>query len=240
MPARCEPRVNGPPAFVAFHEMRKTGGSLSRGWEDFMMAGMPIYLDGERLETSAATLGGLHDEAQRRAADGGRIIVEVALNGEPLTEAALEVSRNNQVLGSEIRLESADPRELAGSTLEQVRQGLGDARAAQSEAANLFQQDQPSDAMQQVSRAISVWQQTQQAVLHSTMLLGIKLDEKTFEDQPVLAMTDSLLGQLRGLRDLIAAGDTVGLADTLAYEWPEMTDRWDRLIVEIQGWIEKG
>lgn len=200
---------------------------------------MPIYLDGQRTELTGQTLADLIDAAQRRVAGAGRIIVEVIVNGETLGQDQIESSSGNPVLGSEVRLESADPRELAGTTLEQVRIGLTDAREAQAEAASLFQQDQPSDAMQQVSRAISVWQQTQQAVLQSTMLLGINLDQKTFEQQPVIKMTDSLLAQLRTLRDLIAAGDTVGLADTLAYEWPEMTDRWDRLIVEIQGWIEK-
>lgn len=202
-------------------------------------AHMPIYLDGQRTELTGQTLADVLEEAQRRVADAGRIIVEIIINGQTLSQEQIEASSRQPVLGSELRLESADPHELAGTTLEQVRIGLTDAREAQAEAANLFQQDQPSDAMQQVSRAISVWQQTQQAVLQSTMLLGINLDEKTFENQPVIRMTDSLLAQLRTLRDLIAAGDTVGLADTLAYEWPEMTDRWDRLIVEIQGWIEK-
>lgn len=201
---------------------------------------MPIYLDGQPAEISGETLGAIMDAAQQRLTPAGRLLVEVKLDGRAILGEELDQQRAVPVEGVRVELESADPRQLAQTTLQQVRQGLQAARQDQIDAAGFFQQDQPAEAMQRVSRAIEAWQQAQQAVLHTTMLIGIKLDQKVFEDRPIVEVTDSLLTQLRSLRDLITAGDTVGLADSLAYEWPEMTDRWDRLIGQLIGWVAAG
>ena len=36
---------------------------------------------------------------------------------------------------------------------------------------------------------------------------------------------------------MLTSGDTVALADALAFEWPQTTDRWQLLIDEMIGWI---
>jgi hypothetical protein len=198
---------------------------------------MPIYLDGQAVDLPGDNLGAVLDAAQQRLEPAGRVLVEVLLNGEPLLGEQLDTNRDVVIGDAKVHLESADPRELAEATLEQVRLGLMDARELQLEAADLFQQDKSNEAMQHVGRAIEAWQQAQQAVLQSTLLLGIDLDKQTFDGRPMNDLTDALLNQLKGLRDLISAGDTVGLADSLAYEWPAMTDRWDRLIRELIRWL---
>ena len=38
---------------------------------------------------------------------------------------------------------------------------------------------------------------------------------------------------------MIQAGDTVGLADALAYEWPEICDQWDHVFEELVHEIEE-
>ena len=197
---------------------------------------MAIYLDGQPADLAGDTLGAVIDAARARLAAAGRLLVEVSLNGEAYHGDDLRAQRQSPVGGGEVILVSADPRELAGTTLQQVRASLEDARAAQHDAAERFQQDQPAEAMQQVGRAIEVWQGTQQAVVQSARLVGIDLNQRVFENQPMSVVIDSLVLQLRSLRDLLSAGDTVGLADSLAYEWPELTDRWDRLLGEMIVW----
>jgi len=69
------------------------------------------------------------------------------------------------------------------------------------------------------------------------VLVGVNLDEQTLDDKPVAETINALAAQLRELRDLLTSGDTVALADSLAYEWTETVDRWQRLIGELVTWI---
>jgi len=198
---------------------------------------MSIYLDDELVELSGDDLAVVLEEAQQIAAGSGRMVVEVQCDGRVLDPAELDDTQNTPVGDSEWRLCTADPRELAAATLHQVTERLNDAHEAQVGAAELLQQDRPADAMKHVTEAIEAWQQTQQAVLYSAMLVGIDLDGRSVDDNPVDETIGMLLDQLKGLRDLLSAGDTVGMADALAYEWPNTVDRWRALVGQMIEWV---
>ncbi len=201
---------------------------------------MAVYLDDEQVQLEGVDLASVLASAKDRLAPSGRVVVEVHVDGQPVVGDDLDEKQQVDPLEAELRLYSADPRELAVATLQQVQEKLDDAAEAQLRAAELFQQDQQNEAMAEVGRAVTVWQQLQQAVLTSSQLLDIDFDTKTVDDQSVSQITDGLLGQLRSLREMLSSGDSVALADALAYEWPETVERWDRFIAEMIRWIEEG
>ena len=198
---------------------------------------MSIYLDDEPVELPGPDLGAVLGQARDRLGDPGRMIIEVQRDGQALSPAELDAAQGDPVADSEWRLLTAEPRELAVATLQQVVQRLDDARQAQLAAAELLQQDQIAEAMKRVAEAVEAWQQTQQAVLYSATLVGIELGGRSVGDQPVDQTISLLLDQLKNVRDLLAAGDTVGLADALAYEWPETIDRWQALVGQMIEWV---
>lgn len=204
-----------------------------------MIIPVTIYLDDQRVQLEGSDLESVLTSAKQKLAATGRVVVEVQVDGQSLLGETFEQQRNVPLKDAELRLYSADPHDLAVGTLEQVRGRLDDILDAQRQAAELFQQDQVAQGMAQVGRTIEAWQQVQQAVLSSMQLLGIDLDEKTVDGETLEQIADALIDKLRGLRDLLAAADTVGLADTLGYEWPETVERWDRLITELVKWIEE-
>ncbi|MCE9592415.1 MAG: hypothetical protein K8S99_18065 [Planctomycetes bacterium] len=199
---------------------------------------MPVYLDDEPLPGQGNDLGAVLATAQQRLNAAGRVVVEVRIDGQTLNSRELDERGRELAHDTDVRLFSADPRDLASTVLESIRTELDKARESQAEAARLFQHDQPADAMRAVGNVIGVWQTAQQGLLHSTMLVGIDLDQRLFEERAVSEFLNDIIERIRQLRDLIESGDTVGLADTLGYEWPELTNRLDRLIAEIIGWIE--
>lgn len=200
---------------------------------------MAIFLDDEPVQLEGGNLETVLASASARLSDRGRVVVEVQLDGLPIVAGNYAQHQRASVSDAEIRLYSANPHELTVTTLQQVKAHLDQARQAQLQAAELFQQDKQSQALEQVIQVIEVWQQVQQAVLHSVQLLGIDVDERQVDGQTVVEMTDSLIEQLKGLHELLTVVDTVGLADVLAYEWPGTADRWERLIAELIGWIEQ-
>ena len=128
---------------------------------------------------------------------------------------------------------------LAVQVLGQVQKQLDVARQAQDHAAEAFQQDKTAQGITQVGQAVNIWLQVQQAVTHSSALAQVNLNERKFEDQPVSAHIHELLERIRTLRDLLTQRDTLGLADTLAYEWSPMADLWQRLIGQLILWIQE-
>lgn len=199
---------------------------------------MPIYLDDKPVELAGDDLAAVLTAAREKAAESGRVIVEVSIDGERLVDSDLDAGQDRAIDDSDVRLATADPAHLAVDTLTQVRSLLDELRQVQSEAADLFQQDKPAEAIQKVAAAMGIWQQTQQAVLHSAILTQLSLDEKTIDGQPVNDTINLLADQLRELRDALAGGDTVTVADALSYEWPGTIDRWQALVDQMITWIQ--
>lgn len=200
---------------------------------------MAIYLDGRAVRLAGDDLRALLEDAQKTAGREGRVIVEVELDGRLLIGDELEKAADASIASSEVRLTSAEPRELASSTLEQVREGLAEAKRAATEAAELLQSDKRGEAMKRIARAVELWQQAQHAIDATTGLVGIKLEDRAFDGKPVAAFGEGLAKQLASLKDLLTANDTLALADSLAYEWPETIDRWDRFVAEVIVWVRE-
>jgi hypothetical protein len=200
---------------------------------------MPIYLDDEAVTLSGDSLGDVLSAAREQLAEHKRVVVEVQIDGQSLVDSEIDEQQDAAIGDREVRLFTADPVALAVGTLGQVREVLDVAQRVQTEAAELFQEDRSADAIQRVAEAMSIWQQTQQAVLHSAVLLELDLDQRTVAGTPVSETVNDLIGHLMSLRDQLAAGDTVAVADALAYEWPQTVQHWQKLIDAMIGWIEE-
>ncbi|MEX1016914.1 MAG: hypothetical protein WDZ31_09215 [Phycisphaeraceae bacterium] len=191
---------------------------------------MAIFLDDEPAELGgndlAAVLVAARDQAQRE----GRVVVEVQVDGEAVNAKQLDQAGDIAVAEREVRLYSADPRELARTTLEQIRPRLAEVKQTQARAAEHLQKDEGAEAMTGVREMIETWLQTQQAVLHTAVLLGIDLNTLSVDGEPFEQITSELLAKLQEVKALLETHDTVGLADTLLYEWADLAGKWDRLI----------
>ncbi len=195
-----------------------------------MIGHMALYVDDIEVDWPGQRLGELLQSATERLEPSGRIIVEVTVAGVPLVGDDLVARREEEVGEQEVRLATADPRELTLSTLAQVREGLEGIRGDQEQAAELFQKDEPAEALKRVGAVLQAWLHVQEAVLHSARLAAIDLDAFDVDGTPVKAMTDNLLEQFTQLKEQLTNGDLVGVADALAYEWPATVDQWDRLL----------
>lgn len=203
------------------------------------MPPMSTFVDDQPVDLTGDDLGSLLASARSHLAPSGRVIVDVQIDGEQLTNEQLSDQQAVKTAGREVRLYTADPQTLAVDTLRQVHGRLHEAGQMQQRAAELLQQDQTAEALQQVASAIEIWLQTQQAVQHSSELLSVDLDALTVDNQPLSELTDGLITQLKELKESLNAGDTVGLADALAYEWPQTVERWERLVNALIERIEQ-
>jgi hypothetical protein len=199
---------------------------------------MAVFLDDEPVTLPGEALGAVVEAAQTQLGPAGRIVVEVQLDGRTLPADDLAAHAATAVTESEVRLYSADPRELAADALDQVRGRLAQVRDDQEAAADLLQQDRVTEAMQTVGRCIEGWLQTQQTVQLAGSLAKVDLAAVRVDDQPITDAMNGLIEALKSLRDALVNRDTVALSDTLSYEWPAHVDAWDRLIEALIDHIE--
>jgi len=202
------------------------------------MLTMTIYLDDDPTDLAGPDLGSVLDAASQRLTNTGRIVVQVHVDGHPLQSNQIEQKISDPMGDTDVHLYSADTTQLALSTLQDTRTQLAQTQTQMIDAAQALNQDDPPKAMKLLSHIIVAWQQTQQAVTHSASLLSIQLDDLVIDDQPFNTIANALIQQLKTVRQMITVTDTVGLADTLAYEWPQLALQWDQLIGQLINKIQ--
>ncbi len=194
---------------------------------------MAVYIDDQRVELDGEHLSGVLAAAREYLRPSGRLIVEISVDGRPVVGEQLETQAELSVTASEVRLASAAPSELVCSALADARCALAQARDLQMEAAELLQQDQTQPAMQKVAAAVALWQQAHEVVVRSLRVTEIPLDELQVDGRPSRELVQELIDQLKHVRQLVTDADAIGLADALAYEWPQTLEAWDRLIEQL-------
>ena len=211
-------------------QRRVTAGWSNTAYRLMILTIMAVYLDDEPVTLDGGDLASVLVAAGDRLAPSKRIVVEVHMDGHPVTSGTMDQWEKTSLADREVRLYSADPRQLASTTLQQIKTRLEEARQSQAQAAELLQADKLDEAMEQLGSAIEVWLQSQQAVLGSAGLLGIDLQNKDINGMSAKQITKAMIDKLTVMRDMLTNNDTVGLADVLAYELPETIDRWEQLI----------
>ncbi|MFI4861507.1 MAG: hypothetical protein ACIAXF_12605 [Phycisphaerales bacterium JB063] len=199
---------------------------------------MAVRIDDEPVALEANSLRSLLAAAREHLAPAGRMVVQVQVDGEMIVDEALDSDTPADFSTADVQVYSAKPTELAVGALEQARAMIDTARQQQEQAAELLQKDQTAQALNQVGASIQGWIQAQQAVTAVAELLGLDLTAIRVEGDTVAARTQELLARLVELKAQIESNDHVSLADALAYEWPESTQRWDAALGALVQHIE--
>jgi hypothetical protein len=199
---------------------------------------MQIYLDDSPLPTDARTLAAVLDAAQEQLADN-RLIVEIRLDGQELSQEQLEAIQDQTLNAEEVELVTASPHELARQTLLDLVEALSAAAEHQQRAAEHLQADDPQAAMGEVREALTVWQQGQEAVLRSAEATGLSLEGMEIDGRALPELIQALADGLNQVRDQVNDGDWLGLADTLAYDLAEMIPAWQALAEQLAERIER-
>lgn len=199
---------------------------------------MPVKIDDQPVSLQGGSLRALLAAARDHLEPAGRLVVQVQLDGQPVVEEALDSDQPTDFSSVDVQMYSASPTDLAVGAIEQAREQIAEARDLQEQAADLLQQDEPAQALQKVGQSIAGWIQAQQAVTQVAQLMGLDLTAIIVDGEPVATRTQALLARLVELKGLLEASDHVALADALAYEWPEATEKWDAALGAIVQHIE--
>ncbi len=200
---------------------------------------MPIYVDDIELQADAETLKDAILAAKERLDAAGRIIVEIKVAGQPLVGDEIEEHVDDYIADTDVHLVSADPKAEAISALEQIRSHLTEAGKVQADVADLLQRDEQADAMKTIGGSLAIWQQTSQGIAQCAAMMNVSLEAIEVEGKSFADLTTQLKLRLNELYEYLTNNDTVAVADTLAYEWPDLVQGWQAMVGELIDTIQK-
>lgn len=197
-------------------------------------------LDGQPLEANTDSLGVALARAAEAAEARGRFVVEVVADGTLLDQAALAGASEAPSPYRELRLSTADPRELVRTTLESAASALDQAREGQARAADFILRGKLDDARTPLRGALETWQAVRTAIDHSAALLRLDVASLGDANTPLEPLLASLHASLGTVKDTLERQDYSALGDELAFELDRLTHEWQAALRELAGWVGQG
>jgi hypothetical protein len=191
---------------------------------------MKTYLD-QREIGPQPTLAAALETARRQAADLGRVVVEVKLDGVDLTDE--QIDQPGTVAGERIECISADPRALVAMSFEQAAEALDEARAIQQDAAGALQAGQTDQAFGLLAEAVGVWEAVRKVLDQAPVLLGVSPQSLCPAGTSFQQTTAELSASLSALKATLAMQDWATLADLLNAELDQQAEVWTGLLGQM-------
>ena len=203
---------------------------------------MQVLLDGLPLSVARPSLANAIQTAAADAQKRGRIIVEVKADGVVLSSDELGQPSDDPSTYSEVRLLSADPRELVRQTVLDAVEALESVRTEQANAMAQVQTGDVGGALQTLQGAFVTWQAARDVVARGAALLGIDLETVKLpgidEDVTFQSATTSLMSHLSGLKEALNEQDWSALSDIVGFDLDADATTWHALLKAFAAYIK--
>ncbi len=194
---------------------------------------MSVTVDHQPLlaeELGFETVGQLLAHLQK----DNRLVVHVLIDGQEPDLSQMPTVKRIPLREHTLFVETADPRELAGSVLGEVKSQLAEADRLRGEASDLINKNQNQKAMEKLSGCFTTWQHAQESILKTAQLLRLDLMEVVVEGQALSDLVSQFALQLRQIKTALENRDFVLLNDILTYEATETSNRWREAVAAIE------
>jgi len=196
-----------------------------------------VYLDDRAFaaaEGASRTLGNLIDEARATLTGNDRVIVGVVCDGIDVTGQDLDAKMAESLdQFQRVDLQSGEPGRLVRDALEQARELLAGTEQRRQQAVDALTRGDQSEATTTLRDCFRDWLQVHTGIAQS--LAFLELDPATFTvaGKPLEPALAGVTERLQQVREAIVTGDDVLLADTLQYEFDQITGTWKATIEAI-------
>jgi hypothetical protein len=187
---------------------------------------MRVLMDDMPCDLDSATIARAIAAAAAHAAQRGRVVVDVFIDGRRWDGESEAGSDAEPAAAHEIRFVSCEPGVLVAQALIDSDSALAEADELQRQAAHLIQSDDLPAALESLGEAVGLWTDVQQAIIDGAALLGLTLDDIQVRGEGIAAIIVRLNERLHTIRRALKARDPVTLADALLYDMPDVVDEW--------------
>lgn len=193
------------------------------------------------LPAGAQTVGQVVQVVGDRLAGSDRLVTRLQCGGEDVTDEAWSAVMQRGIGEVErIDLHTEPRRGTVLAALRQAREVLGQAMALRAVVAEALIEGRLSEAMDDLSALIRQCAASQEAVHVGAALMNIDLDALAARDSELGAGIRSIAEALRQLKEALAQGDHVLLADQLRFEFDQTLAAWGGVVGALINEIEGG
>ncbi|MBN1764154.1 MAG: hypothetical protein JW860_02770 [Sedimentisphaerales bacterium] len=212
---------------------------------------MKLMINGQEIEQKLppnASLAGVLKVVEDDHVGENEVIVSITVDGEPLTAERLSIWKDR----SATDFDQADVEVLARNLfaargLRIIADKLQESIDLRDEIAEHLGQGRSQEAMQLMPRYLQVWSAVQQNLGSAARLLNLDVESLEVFDQsdplspqsrPVIDVIHHLSEQLEQIKTALETGDLVLLGDILDYEFSDLTDIWQDMLLQLADQFE--
>jgi hypothetical protein len=190
---------------------------------------MRILIDGNDSGLTAETVPEALEHGMNAVDSSGRIVVEIALDGNPLDGDQLENGAYENISAETITMISLAPNELLLATFELGRNAIEAAQKHFHSAAEMIQSGNDANAMNELHEGIELWCTIDQTVFREAVP---RIADFSGDQTPdgLERHVNELKEALESIRTAIESSDFAGLSDALMYEFPETSAGWSTFL----------
>lgn len=190
---------------------------------------MRILIDGHDSGLTAETVPEALERGMNAVDSSGRIVVEIALDDQPLDAEELGNGSYENLSAKTVALTSLAPNDLLLATFELGRNAIEAAQQHFHAAAKMIQSGNDANAMNELHEGIDLWCTIDQTVFREAVpRIADFGDDQTPDglERHVQELKDAL----ESIRAAIESSDFAGLSDALMYEFPETSAGWSKFL----------
>lgn len=208
---------------------------------------MKLLVNDKQIEgafNGPVTLAGALGTIQDSHVGPNEVIAHITIDGLPLTAERLSIWKDRPTDDFDEMLVATKSRgSFAAEALRMIAQRLRDESAPQrAQISEHLGQGRCQEAMESMFGYLQVWIAIQQNLAAATRLMDLETEALEIFSQPgspsprvqsVAQYIDYLTEQLTRVKSAIEAGDLVLLGDIMEYEFPELTDTWSNILLQL-------
>lgn len=192
---------------------------------------MQVFLDDIALDAPNTSLSAALEAVSATAQAQGRIVVEVLCDGLPASEQALRGAAETHP--AELRCRSANPSELILSTLDNAAAELDLLIPDQRAAAEKLWIGNLDAAMHDLRAILERWRVIREALEQCALAAGLSLESIGRAQGSASAQVAALARDLEQVRNELAAGRTIELADLLGTDLCNRARGWRDMFADF-------
>lgn len=206
---------------------------------------MRVFLDERPLGVEPADLSEALRAGVEQAERLGRMVVGVSGDGRALSDDLLADPAGSTERFDEVRLVSADPRELVLGALDDAQTLLLHARSGQGDAASAFMIGQIEAGAEHLRGVVSAWRTVRDTLARLGPAIGADLNVLAFDsgdgsERTVGGEAAALAKTLEQLLGAVGRADWSCAADILDYELAAAADTWAAMLRRVAAFVREG
>lgn len=190
---------------------------------------MKLIMDGQTVADDVAGVSQAIDLARDKAAELGRLIIEVKADGHA-ADALLDAMPEDTAGVGELGVTTADRVSFLTETLHDAKDVLDRVRIDQKQAADMIDRGQVNDANTALGAVMEGWQAVRTVVDQTAALMAIDLHSFEVNGAAAADVVSGFAQDLVELRTAVTNEDWSALGDVLGYDLEERAQAWSALL----------